>query len=307
MPLAFLYETLKAHYPNTTNRYTVSLIYIIYLNRHPVMAEKFEKHLTADEEGLSAVSLLANNTTLSKQQIKKAMTNGAVWLESKTGISRIRRGKKALNKGDTLHLYYDSKIQSQTPDAAVLIADEADYSIWNKPYGMYSQGSKWGDHCSIYRWAETHLEPARPAYLVHRLDRAASGLIILAHNKKTATAFAQMFKQHRITKKYRVTVEGDIGELELPFIIDTPLDGKAARTTILESTFNKNQRTSTVLVEITTGRKHQIRRHLSSLGYPVVGDRLYHATNTSLDLQLSSVHLDFDCPRDHIKRTYALS
>ena len=210
-------------------------------------------------------------------------------------------------QGDTLHLYYDSKIQSQTPDTAELIADEGDYSIWNKPYGMYSQGSKWGDQCSIYRWAETHLEPARPAYLVHRLDRAASGLIILAHNKKTATAFAQMFKQHRITKKYRVTVEGDIGELELPFIIDTPLDGKAARTTILESTFNKNQRTSTVLVEITTGRKHQIRRHLSSLGYPVVGDRLYHATNTSLDLQLSSVYLGFDCPRDHIKRTYALS
>ena len=131
------------------------------------MTEKFEKHLTADEEGVTAVSLLAKNTTLSHQQIKKTMTNGAVWLESKTGINRIRRGKKVLHKGDTLHLYYDSKIQSQTPDTAELIADEGDYSIWNKPYGMYSQGTKWGDHCTIYRWAESQLQ--RPSFLVHRL------------------------------------------------------------------------------------------------------------------------------------------
>ena len=270
------------------------------------MTDKFEKHLTADEEGHTAVSLLADNTTLSHQQIKKAMANGAVWLESKTGINRIRRGKKILHNGDTLHLYYNSSIQSQTPGTAELIADEGGYSIWNKPYGMYSQGSKWGDHCTIYRWAETHLEPARPAYPVHRLDRAASGLIILAHNKKTAAAFAQMFKQHRITKKYQVTVEGDISNLELPLIIDTSLDGKAARTTILESTFNDDKQTSTLLIQITTGRKHQIRRHLSSLGYPVAGDRLYHAKNTNLNLQLRSVYLGFDCPRDHEKRTYSL-
>ena len=125
------------------------------------MTEKFEKHLIIEEEGLTAISMLAKHTPLSKQQLKKAMTNGSVWLESNTGIKRIRRGKKVLNKGDTLHLYYDSNIQAQTPDTAELVADEGDYSIWNKPYGMYSQGSKWGDHCTIYRWAETHLEPAR--------------------------------------------------------------------------------------------------------------------------------------------------
>ena len=270
------------------------------------MPEHFEQHVMTDKQSITAIELLEKHTRLSKQKLKTAMISGAVWLESEYGINRIRRAKKQLKAKDVLHIYYDEDILKQTTEAATLIADEGDYSIWNKPYGMYSQGSKWGDHCTIYRCAETHLAPSRPAYLVHRLDRAANGLIILAHNKKTATAFAQLFKQHEITKKYRVTIEGDISKLELPYSIDTPLDGKTAQTTILESAFNEDKRTTVVLVEIKTGRKHQIRRHLSSLGHPVVGDRLYHAKNTSSDLQLSSIYLSFDCPRDHVQRTYSL-
>ena len=142
------------------------------------MTERFEKHITAKESGISAISLLADNTPLSKQKLKIAMANGAAWLESQHGVNRIRRAKKKLKQGETLHLYYDSEILSQTADPAILIADEVEYSIWNKPYGMYSQGSKWGDHCTIYRWAEKYFEPGRPAYLVHRLDRAANGCLL---------------------------------------------------------------------------------------------------------------------------------
>ena len=170
------------------------------------MSQHLEKHIQASEVGTTAIDLLAENTPLSKQQLKTAMTNGAVWLESQHGINRIRRAKKRLKQDDVLHLNYDSEIQSQTTDPATLIADEVKYSIWNKPYGMYSQGSKWGDHCSIYRWVEQHQEPNRHAYLVHRLDRAANGLIIIAHNKKTAAAFTHMFKQHTITKHYQCAI-----------------------------------------------------------------------------------------------------
>jgi tRNA pseudouridine32 synthase/23S rRNA pseudouridine746 synthase len=277
------------------------------LNINAQMTERYEKHITANKSGVSAISLLADNTPLSKQKLKNAMTNGAVWLESQHGVNRIRRAKNELKQGEILHLYYNSEIQSQTTDPAILVADEVEYSIWNKPYGMYSQGSKWGDHCTIYRWAEQHFEPSRHAYLVHRLDRAANGLIIIAHNKRTTNAFLEIFKQHAITKRYHAIVEGNLTNMELPFTINAPLDGKPAETVILEADFNTHEQTTTVLIEIKTGRKHQIRRHLSSTGYPVAGDRQYGAKDTSRNLQLSSVFLSFVCPLEKMLHTYTLS
>lgn len=271
------------------------------------MKRRYEKRIIATDPGMTAISLLAENTPLSKQRLKTAMTNGAVWLQSQHGINRIRRAKNKLKQGDSLHLYYDSEIQSQTTAPAILIADEVEYSIWNKPYGMYSQGSKWGDHCTLYRWAEQHLEPRRNAYLVHRLDRAANGLTIIAHNRKTAAAFAEMFKQHRIKKHYLATVEGNISNIELPLTINETLDGKAAESVILQADFNPDEQTTTVLIEIKTGRKHQIRRHLSSLGHPVAGDRRYGAQDISVNLQLSSVFLSFQCPLTNTQHSYSLS
>jgi tRNA pseudouridine32 synthase/23S rRNA pseudouridine746 synthase len=270
------------------------------------MTARFERHITAETDGVTAIELLAEHTCLSKQQLKNAMINGSVWLESKYGINRIRRGKKPLRVGDRLHLYYDREIQSQTVTAAVLIADEGAYTIWNKPYGMYSQGSKWGDRFTIYRWAEQHLQPSRPAYLVHRLDRATSGLIIIAHDKKTASRFAQMFKQHAITKRYRAIVVRNPADKAMPFGINQPLDDKAATTLILQADFNPDSNTTSLLIEIQTGRKHQIRRHLSSIGHPIVGDRLYGAEDSEADLQLRSVYLAFNCPATGTWREYSL-
>ena len=234
------------------------------------------------------------------------MTNGAVWLQSRHGIRRIRRSKKQLTQGDTLHLYYDSEVQLQSAKPAILVSDEGDYSIWNKPGGMFSQGSKWGDHCTIYRWSEQHLLPARPAYLVHRLDRAANGLIILAHNKTTASAFAEMFRHHSIRKHYRTTVEGDLSAINPPYSIDLQLDGKPAETVIVQLGYNAQDQSTTLLVEIMTGRKHQIRKHLSSIGHPVIGDRLYGAKDTSKDLQLTSAYLGFVCPVNKSSREYSI-
>ena len=91
-----------------------------------------------------------------------------------------------LQQQDRLHLYHDPRVLSIEPAEARMIADEGAFSIWYKPFGMLSQGSKWADHCTISRWVETHLRPQRPAFVVHRLDRAATGLMIIAHAKGVA-------------------------------------------------------------------------------------------------------------------------
>jgi len=269
----------------------------------------FEKHILVESSNTAALDCLAKHSNLSKQRIKKVMHNGALWLESSQGISRLRRAKKILNKGERLHLYYNKKIQASIPTPATLISDEDAYSIWNKPYGMYSQGSKWGDHCTIYRWAEKNLEPQRPAFLVHRLDRAANGLIILAHKKSVAAAFASMFKNHEITKKYRAKVTGLVNSEDLPLTIKTPLDDKPAHTEIIWADTNRQTNTSTLELYIKTGRKHQIRRHLSAIGLPIVGDRLYadeDGEKHDVNLQLSSIYLSFTCPVSKVKKEYDL-
>ncbi len=265
----------------------------------------FEKHIGADMAEQTALVLLVENTPLSKQKIKSAMSKGSVWLESSIGIHRLRRAKKILNPGDTLHLYYDQAILDSTPEAAELIADEGEYSVWNKPYGMYSQGSKWGDHCTIYRWAEAHLKPQRPAFLVHRLDRAASGLILLAHSKKMAAAFSKLFKNRQIQKQYKAIVEGNPGQLTLPYIISGDIDGKPAISKIIAINPPGNNKTS-ITIEIETGRKHQIRKHLSASGYPIVGDRLYGSGQSKENLQLQSYYLKFNCPLMNTVREYSL-
>lgn len=267
------------------------------------MSERFEKHLPVSTT-CSAIDLLADQVALSRQQLKTAMMQGAVWLESGHGVERIRRAKKRIKPGDTLHLYYDSAVLRQQPPAARLLNDEDDYSIWEKPAGMFSQGSKWGDHCTLYRWAEGQLN--RPAYTVHRLDRAASGLMILAHNKQTATAFLEMFQQRFIEKHYRAIVEGDITQREFPFEITQTLDDKPAHSVLLQASHDAGENTSEVIVDIKSGRKHQIRRHLLSLGFPIVGDRLYGANNTDADLQLRSVMLKFACPVDGVVKMWTL-
>ena len=110
-------------------------------------------------------------------------------------------------------------------DAAVLIADEGDYSVWYKPYGMLSQGSKWGDHCTINRWVEQNHPPQRPAFIVNRLDRAAQGLMLIAHTKSSASALSDLFEKRAINKKYTALVSGSFPE---ELILDSAVDEKHA-------------------------------------------------------------------------------
>jgi tRNA pseudouridine32 synthase / 23S rRNA pseudouridine746 synthase len=142
-----------------------------------------ECHVDITEAGQTALDWLAAATGLSRQHIKQTMDRGAVWITHGKHTQRLRRAKRQLPAGDTLHLYYDAAVLAQQPPEPGLVADESDYSVWHKPCGMLSQGSKWGDHCTINRWVEKHLAPQRPAFIVHRLDRAATGLMLIAHSR----------------------------------------------------------------------------------------------------------------------------
>jgi tRNA pseudouridine32 synthase/23S rRNA pseudouridine746 synthase len=268
--------------------------------------DSVELHLPIEEEGTSAVDLLAEQSGLSKQKIKQAMQKGAVWLSRGNRTQHLRRAKTVLQTRDTLHLYYSAKVLAEEPPAPVAIASEGDYSIWYKPYGLRSQGSKWGDHCTINRWLERNLIPQRPAFIVHRLDRAASGLIIIAHTKAMAAAFSRLFRERAMSKRYRVVVHGHFPPDDTATRLDSELDGKHAISHARLLRYDEERDRSLVDVDIETGRKHQIRRHLSMAGFPVVGDRLYGRDTDEENLQLSAVELRFNCPAGGGERHYRL-
>jgi tRNA pseudouridine32 synthase/23S rRNA pseudouridine746 synthase len=131
--------------------------------------------------------------------------------------------------------------------------------------------------------------------IVHRLDRAACGLIVIAHSKKMTQDLSDLFKQRSIEKKYRAIVCGEFPNHADPITINSEIDGRHACSKVSLLEYCSEKHLSLLEVHIETGRKHQIRRHLSEHGFPIQGDRLYGGGD-SVDLQLAAVSLKFKCP-----------
>ncbi len=269
--------------------------------------QRSEFHYDVKDSSTNAVTALAELSGLSRQRIKMAMQRGAVWLTSRGSCRRLRRVKKVLRAGDQIDFYYDERVLMSTPIAPTLLADEGTYSLWYKPCGLLSQGSKWGDHCTVSRWAEQHLSPQRSSFIIHRLDRAASGLILVGHTKRAAAALSNLFQSRAIEKCYRVVVHGEFPETAAPFTLSSQIDGKEATSHVTRITFDSLQQRSLLSVKIETGRKHQIRRHLSESGHAVVGDRLYGSGEDKEELQLTACYLAFKCPLSGQQRRYTLA
>ncbi|MBX2837068.1 MAG: RNA pseudouridine synthase [Gammaproteobacteria bacterium] len=254
----------------------------------------------------SALSQLASASDLTEEQVAEVAAKGGVWRKKRNAhkIRRVRDLSEGSTVSDQLYLNYDPNILAQIPLVPTLVSDQLNYSIWNKPSGMLSQGSKWGDHCTI---TETvHRQHGKPTFLVHRLDKAASGLIVLAHTKNALKKLTELFSARLVEKHYKLLVHGEFNNT-VPHKLNMPVEGKEAITDILEVQYNAATNTSTLLVSISTGRKHQIRNHLHAIGLPVVGDRLFDPDREhSQDLQLKACVLGFDCPFTNEKRLFRL-
>lgn len=262
-----------------------------------MMAENFRKCITAADDGQQAATLLCNATGLSRSRIKDAMQKGAVWLKKKgRGKNRrLRRATTKITKDDTLFIYYDQGILQTPPLSARLVADRQHYSVWEKPAGMLCQGTEYGDHCSLLRLAELFFAPRRPVFLLHRLDREASGLVLIGHSKKAAAHFSALFKEKKIDKRYLALVAGCPGPVGSEHTVTTPLDDKQASTNFTVMAADPSAATSQLDVRIDTGRLHQIRRHLAGIGHPLVGDGLYGRQSPE-GMLLTAVQLGFTCP-----------
>ena len=255
----------------------------------------------------NARDVIAVASSLSKGQVKDALNKGAVRLHRAKKQKILRRATTELRPGDKIELNYDRNILAQRPPTAECIADEADYSVWNKPAGMLAQGTVWGDHCALLRQVEQFFQPPRPVFLVHRLDREAAGLMLIAHNGRAAAKLSRLFQDNAIYKAYRTRVKGLPVALGESIMIDLALDDKSAHTECRVLQYDSDNDVAELEVAIRSGRKHQIRRHLEAINHPVLGDPRYGHHNKNTDgMYLIATTLEFDCPISHQRRSYRL-
>ena len=181
-------------------------------------------------------------------------------------------------------------------------------SLWFKPAGLMTQGNRHGDHCSLMRGVEVFFKNKRSVFLVHRLDREAAGIVLVAHDKGAAGKLSRLFQERSIVKRYRAQVLGNLAGRKAGDIIRIPLDGKPAETEYTAGEYDPKSNTNMVDIIIRTGRKHQIRRHFEMIGFPVMGDPRYGEGNkNTAGLQLTATSLEFECPFSGIHTAFSVN
>jgi 23S rRNA pseudouridine1911/1915/1917 synthase len=196
------------------------------------------------------------------------------------------------------------------PEAIALnvVYQDADLLVIDKPAGLVvhpAPGHPTGTLVNAvlaYRpdVAAADLAPARPG-IVHRLDRDTSGLIVVAANRAAQAALQAQWKARSVDKRYLALVYGRLEPAEA--VIDAPLGrdprhrqrmavvgsgGRAARTSYWVR--EHLPECSLVEAQIHSGRTHQIRVHLASLGHPVVGDRVYGPRKQAISAPRQMLH-----------------
>ena len=244
---------------------------------------------------IQLTELLVLATMLKQVELEQAADKGAVWIQRKNAgkILRIRDPKSLICPEDKILFYFDARILAypEISDAECLLKNKH-YSIWIKAAGVLAQGTQSSDHTSLLRFIERQM--GHEVFLIHRLDRETEGLMIIGHHSSAAAKLSEMFQKNLIKKTYEAIVKGEM-ETGSVHLIEKKLDGKEASTTA--EVMDSNQEFSLLRVEIKTGRLHQIRRHLESIGHPVMGDPKYGKGNKNRSgLQLLAKSLEFHDP-----------
>jgi RluA family pseudouridine synthase len=174
-------------------------------------------------------------------------------------------------------------IVEDAPELSI-IGETGEWIAVDKPSGMPTQPTRDREQRSLEELLRLRF---RDIWLVHRLDTPTSGVVLFARTAPAAARFSALFANGEIRKTYLAILKGDIGEER---VVDTPVQGKNARTTFRP--LQKNGNTTLAEAVIETGRTHQIRVHAQSIGHPVVGDRRYGSGGRAARLMLHAWKLE---------------
>ncbi len=238
---------------------------------------------------------LQTKLNISRSQIKKIILDGQVKVNQET--PSVHRWLKV----DDLIEYKSKEIDQSHPIAKKnnkiikprIIKQTEDYLIINKPHALLVHPTDKKETNTLANWLLEKFpdlihvgdDPRRPG-IVHRLDREVSGLMIIALNQKFFEIIKKQFQERTIIKEYTALAHGNIinneGEVITPLERDNETglmkalpagEGLNAHTTY--EVIKRYPNYTLIKVQIKTGRMHQIRAHLYSIGHSIVGDKLY--------------------------------
>ena len=266
--------------------------------------------IVVNEDNIRIDKYLSENTEYSRSYIEKLINNQCVLVDGK----KVKASYKVCNQNeieinDTLKK--DSNIKPLKMDINIVYED-SDLMIINKPSGLVVHPGA-GNHDNTlvngllnYTNNLSSIDEIRPG-IVHRLDKDTSGLMVVAKNNNAHELLSQMFKNHEVKRTYYALVCGVVpynkGTIDVPLKkdekhfdkISASEDGKKA---ITHFKVLKRYKDYTLLsINLETGRTHQIRAHMSYMGYPIYNDPVYNNKKaTEFGQFLHSKEIDFIHP-----------
>lgn len=220
---------------------------------------------------------LSARFSLSRRTAKAVIDGRSVWVNRKC----VWMARFQLRTGDTVEIP-DAVVKGAVRQGSVAAAGKESpekrkrhvrvlwqdeyYLICDKPSGVVS--------CDDPKSVETILreqEKVPTLEAVHRLDRDTTGCLMFAKNHAALTAAVEVFKTHKVSKTYHAVTVGKFPHVHR--IIDEPIDKQPALSKVYREACGDDA--SFLRVRIETGRTNQIRRHLASVRFPIIGDRVF--------------------------------
>ena len=258
--------------------------------------------------------------TAKNQTLKRMVVAGRVTVNG----TRATKLSQPLADGDEVRVDSDAAPgrrvgSSSKPTLAplTLVHEDADLLIVSKPPGLLTstvpRERRPTALAIVRRYVESTDRAARVG-LIHRLDRDAGGLLVFSKSDLAYQSLKTQFFKHTVDREYEAVVRGSPRPKK--GMIDTRLVERADGTVHSTKQHGRGQRAvteyevvaehdglATLRVTLRTGRKHQIRVHLSERGWPIVGDAVYDRAHPS-GLRLRAVRLVFDHPRSGRRVTF---
>ncbi len=222
----------------------------------------------------------------SRKSVKKAIDKSRVQIDGKpvtTGLW-VKSG---------MHITLLPALKKPIYELEVPVVYEDEHlAIVNKPAGLATSGNAFKTLENTLPFNLTLVGQYHPLP-VHRLDRATSGLVIVAKSAHARIKLGEMLELRKIYKVYQAIVKGHV---DAPFVINQPIEDKPATTEILEVKPTYKEHLSFLKLSPLTGRTHQLRIHCAQAGFPIVGDTLYGNYSIDKGLLLCATQLSFTHP-----------
>lgn len=236
--------------------------------------------------------LLANLTDHKRTSVKEFLKHNQVAVNG----SPVSQFNHKLKPGDQVKINFTREWRVFYHRRLKLVYEDDDIIVVNKGYGLLSMGTdkiKDGTAYSILREYVKWSDPRNKLFIVHRLDRDTSGLMMFAKNEEAKNTMQHNWNNMVLNRKYLAVVEGTPDQAEgviksylaenaehEVYSTPDPTLGQLA-VTRYKTLANKNGYTM-LEVELDTGRKNQIRVHMKEMGHPIAGDRRYGAKSSPI-------------------------